>query len=826
MSSPTEMSALQVLGESFSGLSDGEVEDRRARGDVNASANQTSRTYKRIVFDNALPPVNVVLFVISILLLALGLVGDAVLTAGLVLGNVAVGVFQEARAKKQLDEIALLVRPKANVIRNGVEVEIVPDEIVLDDLLVVRPGDQIQTDGEVLAQEGFSVDEAMLTGESDFVTKEPGDRVFSATYGMTGTAVYRTTSVGDNRVAQEITAQARAFRNVRTPLQREVGWLIFGMGVLMALLGYEVLNSLHRLYGGIPLVEGVRAAAVIVALVPQGLWFMITVTYSIAILKVARTGALIQRMNAIESISHVDVLCLDKTGTLTTNALKLERLEPIGVGGEEMRQLVGRFAASVSVSNKTNDTLKEAVPVAAVTPAAEVTFSSAWKWSGIVIAGEGLFVLGAPEVLLDHVTMPEGAPDAEQWTEQGLRVLLFARKRGVTEIPGDERAPELPEGLDPLCFIVLRDELRPNAAQVIKRFGASGITLKVISGDNPATVSALAKQAGLPNADRALSGAELREMDDKQLAVAVEEYSVFGRVTPADKERLVRALSRQKHYVAMTGDGVNDVPALKASHVAIAMGAGSSVTRSVSDILLLDNAFTVLPAAFEEGQRIRKGMQAIIRIFLIRTFAVALIVFGAALLTREFPVTPRHTAVWAMLTVGMPSLAIAAWSKTGHTGRYILPSALPFVVPAALTIGIMGIGVYELLLRLENVDLARSGLTASAVMAGACLIPFAQDRPSEWMTKQGLFNDKRAAFLAGLMIVFFWISMIVEPFQSFYELRPLNIVGVLVTFLGFGLWLAAITGWWRLTAPLAERALRTDRDRAADAGEPGAAAGA
>ena len=324
--------ASQLFGQSFTGLSAAEVEERRARGEVNQAADETSRTYTRIVIDNALPPVNIALFAISIVLLALGLVGDALLTAGLVLGNVFVGVFQEARAKRQLDQIALLVRPKATVIRDGQEVDLVPDEIVKDDLLVLRPGDQIQTDGEVLGEEGFSVDEAMLTGESDLVNKAPGDKVYSATYAMTGSAVYKTTGVGSGRVAQGITAQARAYRNVRTPLQREVQWLIIGMGVLMLLLGIEVLNSLHRLYGGVPLVEGARAAAVIVALVPQGLWFMITVTYSLAILKVARTGALIQRMNAIESMSHVDTLCFDKTGTLTTNSLVLEHLQPIGSG--------------------------------------------------------------------------------------------------------------------------------------------------------------------------------------------------------------------------------------------------------------------------------------------------------------------------------------------------------------------------------------------------------------------------------------------------------------------------------------------------------------
>ena len=259
----------------------------------------------------------------------------------------------------------------------------------------------------------------------------------------------------------------------------------------------------------------------------------------------------------------------------------------------------------------------------------------------------------------------------------------------------------------------------------------------------------------------------------------------------------------------MTGDGVNDVPALKASQVAIAMGAGSNVTRSVADLLLLDNAFSVLPSAFEEGQRIRKGMEAIIRVFLIRTFAVALIVFGAAILTREFPVTPRHTAIWALLTVGLPSLAIASWARTGATKRYILPSALPFVVPAAIGIGLMGLGLYEFLLRLEDVDTARTALTAAAVMAGAVLIPFAQDPPRDWMTNNGLFNDKRPIIMSALMILAFWVSMLIEPLQKFYELKPLGAVGLLATFGVFAGWFVVIRAWWRSTASLSERLAKT-----------------
>src|SRR5688572_18616994 len=380
------------------GLSAAEVEAKRAQGLGNTAHIESSRSYGRILWDNAINPIHVTLFVISGLLLALDLPGDAFLTAGLVLGNIVVGVFQEGRAKRQLDHIALLTKPHATVIRDGADVVVDPTEIVQGDLIKVTAGDQIQVDGPVLEAAGLSIDEALLTGEADLVRKSVGEELHSGTFCMTGEGRQLAETVGAGTVSYKITARARAYKSVRTPLQREVGIVIWLMAGLVTLLALAVANSFVNVYEGLPLVETTRAAAVVVALVPQGLWFMITVAYSMAVVRTARSGVLIQRLNAVESISRVDVLCLDKTGTLTSNALAVEAVKGLALSDEELKSRLGTFAASASFRNRTSSTLHEAFPAEGVEVAQEVVFDSSRKWSAVII-DKTLYVMGAPEVL-------------------------------------------------------------------------------------------------------------------------------------------------------------------------------------------------------------------------------------------------------------------------------------------------------------------------------------------------------------------------------------------------------------------------------------------
>ncbi len=786
----------------FPGLTAEEAAELARASGTNRFEPDTTRSYVRIFIDNAFPAANVALVVVAAVLIALGLYIDAFFTAGLVAGNIVVGVFQEARAKRQLERITVLARAPARVVRDGLEQSLDPDDLVEGDVVVIGPGEQVQADGTVLEASLCSVDESLLTGEADLVRKSAGDTVFSGSFCMGGQAVYRCERIGSSSVANDIAARARSFGVVRTPLQREVGYVMWGMAGVVALISIAVFKSFHDIYGHAPLVETTRAAAVIVALVPQGLWVMVTVTYALAIVRLSPLGVLVQRLNAVESISHVDVLCLDKTGTITTNALALETLHPLALDGPELRRLLGVYAASATISNRTNETIRTALGGDARTPAAEVYFDSVRKWSALLFDAEdmqGVYVLGAPEVLLDHVAADE-RDRLRAWSEQGLRVLVFTHAPEAVAIAYGGDVPQLPERLVPLGFVVLRDELRDGARETIAGFAQAGIALKIISGDNPATVAALARAAGVTGSGAAVSGLDLDTTDPDALAEVAEQATVFGRISPAQKASIVAALQRRGYYVAMIGDGVNDVPALKRSHVAISVRSASPVTRSIADLLLLDDSFSSLPGAFTEGRRVRSGMEAIIRLFLVRTFGAAVLILGVALLSSEFPLTPRLTAILSTLTVGIPALFIAAWAKPRLTARYLIGSSALFVVPAALLLGAMSIVVYEIALGHYDVPTARTVITAAGVFAGVTLIPYAGDQPSLWLRLRGLVASPRVSALAAVMLLLFVVAFAFDPLRRFYELTPLSIWLWLLAIAGAASWALALAASWRIAA--------------------------
>ena len=798
------------------GLSEEEVSARRARGEDNAVPRVTSRSYKRIIAENAFTPINDILYVIAIFLIALGVPSDAVLTVMLVVANVVVGVVQEARAKRQLDRITLLTRPDAKVIRSGHERSINPDEIVRGDLLVVRPGDQIQVDGTVQGDGVLSVDESLLTGEADLVEKRRGDPVYSGSFCISGSGLYEAERVGSASMAQQLTEKARSFRDVKTPLQREVNLATWVLAFVMLALGVEVVSSSRHISPAAPLVENVRAAAVLAALVPQGLSFMVTMTYAMATIRLAGKGALIQRINAVESASHIQVLCLDKTGTLTTNHLRLHALEPIGIDEAELRRRLGDYAASSKAGNRTTEAIAEACGGQQRPVHEEVPFSSARKWSALSFddpALTGTYLLGAPEMLQPGLLRGASAGEmGHQWATSGLRVLLFAERTTITPFARDGNEPQLPSDLQPLGLLSLSDDLRPDARETILQFAKSGIALKIISGDSPETVAALATQAGLANSGQSISGLALEGLSEKQLEETAEEKTVFGRITPQQKEQLVEALRRRGHYVAMTGDGVNDVLALKQAHLAIAMRSGSEVTRSIADIVLLDDSFPVLPLTFREGQRIRKGMQDIIRLFLVRPLSAALIILAVSLLGHPFPITPGHNAIVAVLTIGIPVLALAAWARPGSTPRHLLPSAAHFVLPAAVTIAAVGLTMYLFYLSVgASVAVARTALTTTIVLCGITLIPFVQPPSAAWAGGSEVNGDRRAAILALALVLLYIAVLAVPPLREFYGLALLPAPAYAMIVMVVFAWAVALRWIWRLHPIERLRALRRPR---------------
>jgi len=762
------------------GLSESQVIERRQRGLGNDVRLSVSQSYLQILRRNAFTFINTVLFAIGVALVLMGQPGDAVVTAGLVLMNVIVGVYQEGRAKRKLDQIALLTRPQATVVRAGQERSVDPAEIVLDDVLVARPGDQIVVDGRIIAEGRMEVDESLLTGESDLIAKGEGDPVYSGSFCVSGGAFYRAEKVGAESYAHQLTASARAFRQVKTPLQGAIDLVIRVIVLLVTQLG--ILLAISFAIQRVPLVEGVRVAAVIVALVPQGLFFMITVAYAMGAFRVAGRGALIQRANAVESISNVDLLCLDKTGTLTTSRVTLEAILPVGegtrAGTDELRRILGDYVATMRDPNRTVEAISRACPGDVRSISEKVPFSSERKWSGLASedgALRGVTVLGAPEVLEPALPAdPLLEARASAWASQGLRVLLLAHRPEVGPLHTPSGEPRLPSHLHGLALLSFRDELRTEAHETLAHLAGLGVGIKVISGDHPHTVAALARQVGL-DAPQVLSGLELDRMDDLELAQRAEETAVFGRITPGQKERLIAQFQKAGHYVAMIGDGVNDVLSLKRAQVGIAMQSGSAAARGVADLILLQDSFAVLPVAFREGQRIVRGMEDIVRLLLTRTVYALLLVIATQMVGVPFPVTPKHNSIIAFLTVGLPILAIAAWARPGTPARDVIRATGRFVFPAAFTIAVLSLSVYLAHLASgADVETARTALTTTCVLCGLLLIPFVEPPNQAWVGGDDLSGDRRPALLALGLLILYLVITVTPPLRAFFELTLLR----------------------------------------------------
>lgn len=776
------------------GLSAADVIAQRAAGLGNNVHLPTSRSYLQIFQENLFTFINAAFFTLSLVMLLLGRYGDSILVVVVIFGGVLINLYQEIWAKRKLDEIALLMRPKATVIREGVEQSIDPSELVLGDVLTVQAGDQVVVDGAVIGPGRIDVDESLLTGESDLIPKQAGDRLYSGSFCVSGRACYVAEQVGASTVAFRLTTGARAFRQILTPLQREIN-LVIRVFLLIAcfmwiLVGISFLSQVNSLN------ELVQRAAVIAGLVPAGLLLAITLAYGLGAVRMVGRRVLIQQANAVESLSNVNILCLDKTGTLTTNQLQLQRLVPVGMSEAALRSRLGCYGASVTSGTKTSEAIAAACPGDPVAIGAEVPFNSARKWSAIALepaedTGDrdcpaGVYVLGAPEVLAEALPL---SPDIQQsivaTAKQGLRVVLFAYSPDRAALGGDTD-PKLPQDLVLLGVLHLSDELRPEAKGTLDRFARAGIAVKIISGDHPETVAALARQAGVRDS-RVISGSELAQMSPAARVHAARSHHVFGRVTPEQKAELIQALRQQGDYVAMIGDGVNDVLSLKQANLAIAMESGSKATRSVADIVLLKDSFGSLPRAFLEGQRIRNGIQDVMKLFMIRTFCVTLLIFATAIATDSFPMANKQSAVVTLLGVGFPSMALPIWAKPGALPqRSLMRSILHFTVPATLTLTLVALMVYLFYLVVAILDLSpyreladvdyqvpRSALVTILVMGELLLIPFLKPPTRAWVGGEPLCGDWRYTWVALGLLGLYFLIVALPPVANFFELLPL-----------------------------------------------------
>jgi cation-transporting P-type ATPase E len=790
------------------GLTAAEAEARRRRGEANTAVSGVSRSYATILRTNVFSFFNTILFVIGVALLALGRYSDALISVGLGLINAVISAVQEIRAKRKLDRLQLLDRASVAVVRDGRDVEVAPDAVVRGDVLRVRPGEQIVVDGPLLDGGRVEADESLLTGESDPVVKDPGDDLRSGSLCVAGEGYQLARDVGAHSYAGRLTAEARRATTDKTPLQRRIEFvvrLVIALTVLMsgAILAQAALE-------GFTLLRVVQITAVLSGLVPYGLFFLIAVAYTAGATRIAGCGALVQQVNAVESVSNVDVVCTDKTGTLTTGRLTLKEVEPVGARDPaEVQAALGAFAHTVTTPNLTSTALAAALPGEPWTVRDEVPFASSLRWSGLVTddpsTRDSVWVLGAPDALAPHLVGPRLTAAVQERTALGLRVLVLARatdpNAGLRDAEG---RPALP-ALEPRAVVALADELRPEVTEAINRFRENGVGLKVLSGDDPRTVAALATQAGL-DVGNPVAGADLDDLDDPTLDRLVARTTVFGRIAPEQKERIVASLRRCGHYVAMIGDGVNDARALKRAHVGVAMRSGSAVTRDVADIVLVDDSFAALLPAQREGRQIINGIAVSMYVFLARVATQGLVILAVTMLGLGFPYSPTQVGL-TLLTVGVPTLFLTFWARSTPTDEHLLGNLARFVIPAAVITAGFGTAVYAYLYTTVT-DFLSSGRTPARVISDFESYTGLTYNDDDFTEASATIGAQTGLSTFVCLASFLLILFLAPPTRFFAawtrptgDRRPTVLVIVLVAVFGAVLFVPTLSNYFGLTGP-------------------------
>jgi cation-transporting P-type ATPase E len=701
------------------GLTEAEVRERVETGRSNAVDTQTSRTTGQIVRNNVFTVFNGLLFILFLVILATGRWQNG-LFGGVIVANSAIGIVQELRAKRTLDQLAVLNAPRARIVRNGAVQEFDVAEVVADDLIELRAGDQIPADGEVVDSDGLEVDESLLTGESDPIAKGPGDDVRSASIVVAGSGRFQATAVGHEAYATQLATEARRFTVTHSELVHGTNRLLRWIALIMVVVGPVLLWSQFRSKDNESWQDAVTGTvAALVGMVPEGLVLLTSLAFMVGVISLARKQTLVQELPAVEGLARVDVVCLDKTGTLTHGDIAFDRIDALDSSTEP---LIADALGLICQSDDANATAAAIGVVYGTTTwdaSARVPFSSARKWSAVTAATHGTWVFGAPEmVLVDPVAGPtqDARAKADELAAEGRRVLLLARSERMPADPSGE--PRLPADLVPVALVVLAERIRDDAAATLAYFTEQGVALKVISGDNPRTVGAVALAVGLPGISRAADAIDARTLPDDldELAAVLDEHSVFGRVTPQQKRAVVAALHRRGHVVAMTGDGVNDALALKDADIGVAMGNGSPATRAVAQLVLLDSRFSHLPDVVAEGRRVIANIERASNLFLVKNIYSLLLALIVAITVVAYPLAPIQLTLISTLTIGVPGFVLALGPNQRRYVPGFLRRVLRFAVPTGIVIGVCAYVGYRLTRALD------SGADVAAGRTTACIV--------------------------------------------------------------------------------------------------------
>ena len=816
-----------------SGLTDAEVAQRVAEGKTNDVPTRAARSVSEIVRANVFTRINAILGVLFLIVLSTGSLINGAFGL-LIIANSGIGIIQEIRAKQTLDKLAIVGQAKPLVRRRSGSRALMPSEVVLDDIIELGPGDQIVVDGEILEEANLEVDESLLTGEADPIAKDAGDQVMSGSFVVAGSGAYRATKVGREAYAAKLAEEASKFTLVKSELRNGINKILQVITYMLVPAGLLIIytqlfttdpglrESLGRTFTDIVNNEGgwresvriirtelltsdaawhepvLRMVGALVPMVPEGLVLMTSLAFAVGVIRLGRRQCLVNELPAIEGLARVDVVCADKTGTLTENGMRVSDLQPLT--SDDLTNVLAQLAADDTRPNASIQAIAEAYPQPpGWTATATAPFKSATKWSGASYAEHGNWIIGAPDVLLDPASPV--AEQAEQIGSQGLRVLLV----GSSDLPVD--APQAPGTVTPVGLVVLEQKVRPDARDTLDYFASQEVTVKVISGDNAVSVGAVAGTLGLHG--ETMDARRLPDQPD-QLADTLEEYTTFGRVRPDQKRAMVHALQSRGHNVAMTGDGVNDVLALKDADIGVAMGSGSPATRAVAQIVLLDNKFATLPHVVGEGRRVIGNIERVSNLFLTKTvYSVLLAVLvGLAGLSARFlgtdpllyPFQPIHVTIAAWFTIGVPAfvLSLAPNNERAHPGfvRRVMTAALP----SGLVVGTVTFVSYLVAYQgraanpVEQIQASTAALITLLVSSVWVLAVVA--RPYQWW---------RLMLIVGAVVAYVLIFT-VPLTQRVFMLDPSNL-GITSVALGIGLVGAALIEvlWWVQGAVLGEK---------------------
>lgn len=770
------------------GLSPADVAERIAAGQVNDLPPRSGRSVAQIVKANVFTRINAILAVLLALVLVTGSWKNG-LFGLLIIVNSVVGIIQEVRAKRTLDRLAIVGEAQPAIRREGITTRIDRRQVVIDDIIEIAAGDQIVVDGEVIESEHLEVDEALLTGESDPVDKLPGATVLSGSYVAAGSGSYRATKVGPAAYASQLAAEASRFTLVNSELRNGINQILRYVTYLLIPVGaLTIWVAVKRLDAGFNQTI-LNLVGALVPMVPEGLVLLTSVAFAVGVIRLGRRGCLVQELPAIEGLARVDTVCVDKTGTLTEPGMAFDQILPASSTTrttDELCQLAAQLAATDPHPNATMQAIAEAVgaPAERWAVTASAPFTSRTKWSGASFAPAA----GRPRSLLlgavDVLAAP-GSPiaqQAERLGASGLRVVGLA----TSEIPVDQ--PDAASDAQIIALVTLAQQVRPDAADTVRYFDDQGVGLKVISGDNAASVAAVAREVGIGSGQDACDARTLPD-DQPGLADQLDAHQVFGRVTPQQKRAMVGALQSRDHVVAMTGDGVNDVLALKDADVGVAMGSGSPASRSAAQLVLLNDSFAVLPAVVAEGRRVIGNVERVAVLFLTKTFYSVLLALLVGIAQLPFPFVPIHVTITAWFTIGIPAFFLAMAPNQARARPNFARRALARSAPAGIVIALMTFVVYLVLRATPETE-------TPAQVSTACLIVVISI--AMWVLLKVTKPDVAWKWaLIGAGVAFYVTIFSVPTLARFFMLDATNpyavIMALTAAVIGVGL---CELGWW------------------------------